>query len=308
MKQRTTSASMTNNNRKTFYLLHSIFTGLILCATLLTLSALNPMPGLAQTRERKEFRQLSQYEWLRFLSAVKKLNTRPISSKPSKYDAFVKLRIDKSTEVRYTALFLPFHRKYLLEFEKALQQIDPAVTLPYWDWSNDASAPHLSPIFTSDYMGGNGRAADLVVNTGLLAMWKIFYPYNHYLTRNFNGGNNTIRALISADRLQAISTNSKTYDNFRQGIEYFALGYVHNGIGGDMATEYAPNDPIYWLHMAFVDKLWDSWQRASLSHLNSFSGKLADGSTATTASLLPSYNVSVSSVMDTAKLGYSYSK
>ncbi len=34
--------------------------------------------------------------------------------------------------------FLTWHRAYLYGFEKQLQDIDPTVTLPYWDWSADA--------------------------------------------------------------------------------------------------------------------------------------------------------------------------
>lgn len=31
--------------------------------------------------------------------------------------------------------FLPWHRVYLYEFEQALQDMSPAVTMPYWDWT-----------------------------------------------------------------------------------------------------------------------------------------------------------------------------
>jgi tyrosinase len=34
--------------------------------------------------------------------------------------------------------FLTWHRAYLYFFEKQLQDIDPTVTLPYWDWAADA--------------------------------------------------------------------------------------------------------------------------------------------------------------------------
>jgi tyrosinase len=35
--------------------------------------------------------------------------------------------------------FLTWHRAYLYGFEKQLQDIDPTVTLPYWDWAADAA-------------------------------------------------------------------------------------------------------------------------------------------------------------------------
>ncbi len=28
-----------------------------------------------------------------------------------------------------------------------------------------------------------------------------------------------------------------------------------------MATGVSPNDPVFWLHHAYVDKLWAQWQR-----------------------------------------------
>src|SRR5262249_50779164 len=31
--------------------------------------------------------------------------------------------------------FLPWHRAYLYEFEQALQDMCPEVTMPYWDWT-----------------------------------------------------------------------------------------------------------------------------------------------------------------------------
>ncbi len=35
---------------------------------------------------------------------------------------------------------------------------------------------------------------------------------------------------------------------------------VHVWVGGQMATGVSPNDPVFWLHHAFVDKLWADWR------------------------------------------------
>jgi tyrosinase len=40
--------------------------------------------------------------------------------------------------------FLSWHRAYLYGFEKALQDIDPSVTLPYWDWAADVQNVKIS--------------------------------------------------------------------------------------------------------------------------------------------------------------------
>jgi len=38
--------------------------------------------------------------------------------------------------------FLPWHRIYLYEFEQALQDVMPGVTMPYWDWTMPQYRPH----------------------------------------------------------------------------------------------------------------------------------------------------------------------
>jgi len=61
--------------------------------------------------------------------------------------------------------FLPWHRVYLRLFEEQLRSVDPEVTLPYWDWTVDKGTG--APIWTDDFMGGNGDpTAEMAVTTG----------------------------------------------------------------------------------------------------------------------------------------------
>jgi tyrosinase len=41
----------------------------------------------------------------------------------------------------HNKLFLPWHRGYLYDFELALQEIDPDVTLPWWNWMDEPGIP-----------------------------------------------------------------------------------------------------------------------------------------------------------------------
>ncbi|MFJ4515646.1 tyrosinase family protein [Streptomyces sp. NPDC088816] len=58
------------------------------------------------------------------------------------------------------AVFLPWHRLMLILVERSIQRIlvDDSFALPYWDWSADGDdgPPTDAPIWTSDYMGGQG--------------------------------------------------------------------------------------------------------------------------------------------------------
>ena len=37
-------------------------------------------------------------------------------------------------------------------------------------------------------------------------------------------------------------------------------GAVHVAVGGEMATERSPADPLFWLHHATIDRIWARWQ------------------------------------------------
>jgi len=43
--------------------------------------------------------------------------------------------------------FLPWHRPYLFYFEQQLQDIDPSVTLPYWDWTDNVDPNFQNSLF-----------------------------------------------------------------------------------------------------------------------------------------------------------------
>jgi len=64
----------------------------------------------------------------------------------------------------FTPRFLPFHRIYLKEMEKALQQRG-APYLPYWDWSLDSQKPWNSPILGPEYFGSPDKDTHQVANS-----------------------------------------------------------------------------------------------------------------------------------------------
>ena len=54
-----------------------------------------------------------------------------------------------------TPLFLPWHRAYLYLFEKSLQDQVAGVTLPWWDWTSDASHTQGIPDSYTDTSADN---------------------------------------------------------------------------------------------------------------------------------------------------------
>ncbi len=95
---------------------------------------------------RKNQAKLSDTERAAFVNAVKALKANapaPPGQPPQNYDDFVqqhKSAFENSeTPAHNGPGFLPWHREFLLRFEIALQKINPAVSLPYWDWTVDNS-------------------------------------------------------------------------------------------------------------------------------------------------------------------------
>lgn len=169
----------------------------------------------------------------------------------------------------------------LLQFEKDLQAIDSTVTIPYWDWTDDASSP-----FTLDFLGLDGDINDpdqLKVNEGPFAHdgpnhWTINAndppdnpgdpPLPNYLRRGF-GRRADARDLPTAVQIKRIMTDV-IYDSppwmlgsqgFGSAAEIAIHSIVHRWVNGTMMLMTSPNDPVFWLHHCNIDRLWGVWQR-----------------------------------------------
>ncbi|GGO85395.1 tyrosinase MelC2 [Wenjunlia tyrosinilytica] len=170
--------------------------------------------------------------------------------------------------------FLPWHRRFLIQFEEALQSVDSSVTLPYWDWTDDRTA--ASSMWAPDFLGGTGRSLDGQVITGPFAASSGNWPINvrvdgrSFLRRSLGGGGRPLPTRAEVDSVLAMPTydtapwNSAS-DGFRNHLEGWRGVNLHNRvhvwIGGQMGTGVSPNDPVFWLHHCFIDKLWADWQR-----------------------------------------------
>lgn len=103
-------------------------------------------------RIRKNANTLTGEERDRFLEAFGELNGKGTGIFRDFRDMHTN---DSDFEAHRNFGFLPWHRAYLLDLERELQQIDPSVTLPYWKF--DAPAENL---FTREFLGvpnGDGR-------------------------------------------------------------------------------------------------------------------------------------------------------
>ncbi|MEV6795136.1 tyrosinase family protein [Streptomyces sp. NPDC051320] len=234
---------------------------------------------------RKNQKHLTSAEKKRFVGAVLALK------RSGQYDDFVRTHgkyyvPDGSRGPRVAHMaptFFPWHRRFVLEFERALQAVAPGVTVPYWDWTVDRSP--AASLWADDFLGGNGRRGDQQVMTGPFAYrqgnWevRVGVTTRRFLTRNFGRPADPVSLPSKADLARAIEQpvydaspwDSTVAKGFRNTFEGWSVGggpqwrnhnLVHRWVGGLMNSATSPNDPVFWLHHSFVDLVWDRWQRA----------------------------------------------
>lgn len=151
--------------------------------------------------------------------------------------------------------FLPWHRAYLIVFERRLREIDDSLAIPYWDWNADGGRLEGFP----DPADAQFPAGAWYRNPGTRQGEKRQPGRASWFTRE-------------TDIQRAIQTLDN-YDDFTRWLERHPHNRGHGWIGGDMALVMtAPRDPAFWFHHAQVDRLWAQWQEEHRNQMANLSG------------------------------------
>jgi hypothetical protein len=208
----------------------------------------------AATIRRQEVRDMSTADWESFVAAFKAMNQDGSLAK------YVNWHMSAWTRYHWNSKFLPFHRAYMLEFERDLMTRGAAF-LPYWDSTKESQDPPSSPLLTAKYFGANdGRH---IVDGPFARAAPMSY-------RAVVGGGPLIRQYGSstgAFYAKSIIDNEimrSGFSDFSNRLEIGPHSVVHSiigGSGGQLASAVSPEDPLFWVHHCFMDKLWDDQQR-----------------------------------------------
>jgi hypothetical protein len=148
------------------------------------------------------------------------------------------LKADWNTCQHGTPFFWAWHRMYLYWFERIVRSLsgDSNWALPYWNWTSETKLP--APF--------RNTSSNL---------------YTPNRDPNINNGTGSLPASDVAYKLPLSNDFSNLdYYTAQGALEGSPHAAVHVDVGGWMSSvPTAAMDPIFYLHHANIDRLWDLW-------------------------------------------------
>ncbi|CUA71510.1 hypothetical protein RSOLAG22IIIB_09641 [Rhizoctonia solani] len=294
-----------------------------LCLSALVFPTVLSAPTIArgecsQPSVRREWRSLPSEQRTAYHKAVKCIKRKPsvINShgeSKSLYDDFAYVHYELRDIVHRVAVFLPWHR-WLLEMHVAeLKKCGYTDPMPYWDWTLDSDSVQSfqsSEMFDPTKGFGSVGIIESCVEDGPYAGMKVNIPKPHCLKR----GLDPLMDLMnwSKSTISAIMANPD-FLNFWNQTERMPHDKIHDAVGGDLLQHYSPNDPLFYLHHAQIDRVWAQWQGTNKTRIYDYSGNTVQNVTTNTALLsdkMPMLDLAesrtVESIMDTKANGLCY--
>lgn len=229
---------------------------------------------------RRNLATVSALERDRFIAAFRQLDmSKAFPDGVSYWDK--QDQIHQATHVHGGAAFLPWHRELCNRLETLLREVDPDVSLHYWDWTTD---PQASPdgaggtvnLFSNTIMGSaNGRAGapfETFDNNGTFngSRNQTGNPADppQEITRNLRSGapavgngvpsfKTDVNMIASGDTL----AQGQQWSAFRNALEDMHNDIHSSYIRGTIGPGHSSfEDPFVFLLHANIDRLWAMWQ------------------------------------------------
>jgi len=180
--------------------------------------------------------------------------------------------IHAHTHVHGCPAFLPWHRELLNRFEALLREVDPMLSLHYWNWTTDPGW-----MFTPDFMGNaNSNVGDPWLSAGFYIPGATPYRSDNAFDPNnnpFDPPRDLTRFVgtgaPNTPAQDAATVNAATFpdmNNFLTGEHNIAHGFI-GGTIGDPHTSF--RDPFVFLLHSNTDRLFAAWQPGQEWRLNS---------------------------------------
>jgi tyrosinase len=166
--------------------------------------------------------------------------------------------------------FLPWHRMYLYYFERILRQAanDPELTIPYWDYFDGIPEPFRIPSDESNPLYKGNRCHAVNNGTALpknLVDYEAAFDKRHFTANKENNDPLSVCQSFGGERIDQPKFEGEGFG----ALETLPHNQIHLYLGGSMADNCkASQDPIFWLHHAQIDRLWETWLNLSPDRQN----------------------------------------
>jgi hypothetical protein len=177
--------------------------------------------------------------------------------------------------------FLPWHRGYLYFFEKIVRKMsgDDGFRLPYWPWEKEGQNVLPAPFRDAMYQGLDNALFDAkrvnAANNGhplrpasasgsFSADWEAVLNTGRFTTGVPELSYGGLRAAKTKFPKRPGSSDHGVMESRAHDLLHDAMG-DDTGNMGDPDT--AARDPIFWLHHANVDRLWNRWLDIKAHHI-----------------------------------------
>lgn len=221
---------------------------------------------------RRDIAKVSALERDRFINAIVKIDTTKFFpdgvSHWDKQEEIHKNAHFAGVDVHGGPAFIPWHRVIVNRLEQLLREVDPALSLHYWDWTSDprSAAGGRAELFTSTFMGNaSGDAGHLLANfestedaetgNGHTKIWREV---------GVSDANPDGTPAIASD---ASILGNTDFASFAQALKQAHDFVAHSYIGGTISdAHYSFHDPFVFLLHSNLDRLWAKWQTDPAHH------------------------------------------
>jgi len=215
---------------------------------------------------RRNIAQVSPAERDRFINAILKLDTVKVYpdgvSYWDKQEDIHKNAHFAGVDVHAGIGFIPWHRAIVNHFEELLREVDPALSLHYWDWTTD---PRVAP------PGGASLFTDIFMDNPSGTVSHLLKDFESSEDAELGNGHTKIWREVGADEANPDGTpnidsdntivNHPDFNSFAASLKNAHDFVAHSYIGGTLTNaHYSFHDPFVFLLHSNLDRLWAKWQ------------------------------------------------
>ena len=164
--------------------------------------------------------------------------------------------------------FLPWHRAFILMYERAVQQLtgNDNFAMPYWDWTSDRSIPAAfeDPTFNGqpNSLFESQRDASLtdslpdsVVGQGIINQILTQSPFETFGTSRPTDPQEVVQNNLDQNWINCEMCGVKGV------LEATPHDLVHGFVGGLMGDSRSARDPLFMMHHCNIDRIWSMWNQ-----------------------------------------------